>query len=149
MISYRKLSELDIDALEVIENACFKDPFPRKDLLYELNENPVAYIIGAFSDNELIGFIDYMITFISATITQIAVMPTFRGQAIATTLLTLMEESFPKDVDDMVETITLEVRESNEPAYKLYLKNGYERVLLKKNYYKNGENAIYMIKRMI
>ena len=89
-----------------------------------------------------------MVTFNSSTITQIAVTKAYRKQRIATTLLTLMEESFPKEIDDKVETITLEVRESNEAAHKLYLSNGYEDVLIKKNYYKDGENAIYMVKRL-
>ncbi len=149
MILYKKLTSDDIESLFLLEQECFKDPFSKKDLLYELDENPVSHLIGAFFEGKLIGFIDYMITFNSATITQIAVTDSFRHQHIATTLLAMMEESFPKDIDDMVETITLEVRESNEPAYKLYLSNGYERVLLKKNYYKDGENAIYMVKRMI
>ena len=148
MINYRKLTLSDLDALEVIENECFIDPFKKEDLIYELKDNPVNEIIGAFDEGKLIGFIDYMITFNSSTITQIAVTKAYRKQHIATTLLSLMEESFPKEIDDKVETITLEVRESNEAAHKLYLSNGYEDVLLKKNYYKDGENAIYMVKRL-
>jgi len=149
MINYRKLTLSDLDALEIIENECFIDPFKKEDLLYELKDNPVNELIGAFDEDKLIGFIDYMITFNSSTITQIAVTKAYRKQRIATTLLTLMEESFPKEIDDKVETITLEVRESNEPAHKLYLSNGYEDVLLKKNYYKDAENAIYMVKRIL
>ena len=148
MINYRKLTLSDLDALQVIENECFIDPFKKEDLLYELKDNPVNELIGVFDEDKLIGFIDYMVTFNSSTITQIAVTKAYRKQRIATTLLTLMEESFPKEIDDKVETITLEVRESNEAAHKLYLSNGYEDVLIKKNYYKDGENAIYMVKRL-
>ena len=79
---------------------------------------------------------------------QVAVTNKFRGQGIATHLLSEMEHSFPKEIDDVVETITLEVRESNEAAKALYLKNGYELVVVKKNYYKDGENALYMLKRL-
>ena len=37
---------------------------------------------------------------------------------------------------------------SVEAAKNLYLKNGYKVVVIKSNYYKDGENAIYMIKRL-
>ena len=149
MTSYRKLTISDLDALQLIEEECFVEPFKREDLIYELNDNPVNAIIGAYSDDKLVGFIDYMVTFNSAMIVQIAVSKEYRHQGIAQILLTLMEQSFPQDIEDKVETITLEVRESNIPAHKLYIKCGYENVLLKKNYYKNGENAIYMIKRIL
>ncbi len=147
MISYRFLDKNDLASLLSIENECFVDPFKESDLLYELTENPVNKIIGVFDELTLVGFVDYMITFNSATITQIAVTNSYRHKGLATSLLEKMEETFPNDIDDVVETITLEVREGNVPAQKLYLKNGYEIVLTRKNYYRDGENAIYMIKR--
>ena len=97
---------------------------------------------------KVVGFIDFLITFNSSTIMQVAVTKECRGNGIATQLLSEMEKSFPKEIDDIVETITLEVRESNEAAKNLYLKNGYKIVVVKSNYYKDGENAIYMIKRL-
>ena len=60
-----------------------------------------------------------------------------------------MEKLFPKDIDDVVETVTLEVRKSNEAAIKLYEKNGYVFVVNKKAYYSNGEDAVYMVKRLL
>ena len=105
-------------------------------------------IVIAESEGEIIGFIDYLITFNSSTIMQVAVTEKYRKNGVATQLLSEMEKSFPKNVDDVVETITLEVRESNKAAKALYLKNGYEVVTIKKNYYKDGENAIYMLKRL-
>ena len=60
-----------------------------------------------------------------------------------------MEKCFPSDIEDIVENVTLEVRESNQAAINLYKKNGYEEVVIKKHYYSNGENAIYMVKRLL
>ena len=79
---------------------------------------------------------------------QVAVTKDFRGRGIATQLLAEMEKSFPEQLDDLVENITLEVRVSNQPAVNLYTKNGYKIVVVKSHYYKDGENAIYMIKRL-
>ena len=148
MIKYRLATQEDFEQVLEIENECFKQPYSRKELEYEFNENPVNKIIVAESEGKIVGFIDFLITFNSSTIMQVAVTNKFRGQGIATRLLSEMEHSFPKEIDDIVETITLEVRESNEAAKALYLKNGYELVVVKKNYYKDGENALYMLKRL-
>lgn len=148
MIKYRLARQEDFEQVLEIENECFKQPYSRKKLEYEFNENPVNKIIVAESEGKIVGFIDFLITFNSSTIMQVAVTNKFRGQGIGTQLLSEMEHSFPKEIDDVVETITLEVRESNEAAKALYLKNGYELVVVKKNYYKDGENALYMLKRL-
>lgn len=148
MIKYRLATLADFDAVRAIENECFKEPYSDEDLHYEFEQNPVNKIIVAEKDRKVVGFIDFLITFNSSTIMQVAVTKEYRGNGIATQLLSEMEKSFPKEIDDIVETITLEVRESNEAAKNLYLKNGYKIVVIKSNYYKDGENAIYMIKRL-
>ena len=145
----RKAVKEDIDDLLKIENLCFIDPWKRKDFEYELGENPINTILVIEKDLSLIGFIDFMITFNSATISQIAVLPEYRNKGYATRLLSEMETMFPKDIENVVETVTLEVRESNLKAINLYAKNGYEKVVTKPKYYSNGEDAIYMIKRLI
>jgi len=148
MIEYRLARMSDFEDVLKLENECFIEPYSRKDLLYEFEENPVNKIIVAEHDGKVIGFIDYLITFNSATIMQIAVSKEFRNVGIGTRLLMEMEESFPKDINEIVESVTLEVRVSNQPAVKLYTKNGYQIVVVKRNYYKDGENAIYMVKRL-
>ena len=148
MIKYRLASKEDFDEVQKIENECFKEPYSTEDLHYEFEKNPVNKIIVAEDEGKVIGFIDFLITFNSSTIMQVAVTNEYRGKGIATHLMSEMENSFPKNIDDLVETITLEVRESNVAAKNLYLKNGYEIVVIKKNYYKDGENAIYMLKRL-
>ena len=148
MIKYRLATLADFDAVRAIENECFKEPYSDEDLHYEFEQNPVNKIIVAEKDRKVVGFIDFLITFNSSTIMQVAVTKECRGNGIATQLLSEMEKSFSKEIDDIVETITLEVRESNEAAKNLYLKNGYKIVVIKSNYYKDGENAIYMIKRL-
>lgn len=148
MIKYRLVALEDFEEVQLIENECFKEPYSTADLHYEFEENPVNTIIVAENDGRVIGFIDFLVTFTSATIMQVAVTKEFRKNGIATKLLNEMENSFPKEIDDLVETITLEVRESNEAAKNLYLKNGYKIVVIKSNYYKDGENAIYMLKRL-
>lgn len=139
----------DFEAVYEIEQSCFLDPYPRNQLEYEFKQNPLNKILVAVADDKIVGFIDFMITFNSSTIVQIAVKPEYRHQGIASSLLKEMENIFPKGIDDVVETVTLEVRKSNDAAIKLYEKNGYEFVVYKKNYYPDGEDAIYMVKRLL
>ena len=148
MIKYRLATIKDFEEVQTIENECFKEPYSMAELRYEFEENPVNKIIVAEKEGKVVGFIDFLITFNSATIMQVAVTKDCRKNGIATQLLSEMENSFPKEIDDLVETITLEVRESNEAAKNLYLKDGYKIVVVKANYYKDGENAIYMLKRL-
>lgn len=145
----RKATLDDIDDLLVIENKCFSDPWKKKDLQYEISENPVNVFLVLEKDLEIIGFIDFMITFNSATISQIAIVPEHRNKGYARRLLDAMETMFPKDIENTVETITLEVRASNQKALNLYTKNGYEKITIKPKYYSNGEDAIYMVKRLL
>lgn len=139
----------DFEQICEIEQACFVEPYTREQLMYEFNGNPLNKILVAYDEDKIVGFVDYMITFNSATISQIAVLPNYRKKGLGSKLLEEMEKSFPKEIDDVVETITLEVRESNINAISFYKKNGYENVVIKKHYYKNGENAVYMIKRLL
>jgi len=139
----------DFEQIYDIEQACFVEPYTREQLMYEFSENPLNKILVAYDEDKIVGFVDYMITFNSATISQIAVLPNYRKKGLGSKLLEEMEKSFPKEIDDVVETITLEVRGSNINAISFYKKNGYENVVIKKHYYKNGENAVYMIKRLL
>lgn len=149
MINYRSSSLNDIDELLEIENESFVNPWKKEDLIYELTSNPLNKFLVIEIDGKIIGFIDYMITFNSATISQIAIKKEYRNKGYATNLLNKMEETFIKSGEDAVEYVTLEVRNSNINAQKLYEKNGYKKVTIKKNYYIDGEDAIYMVKGLI
>lgn len=145
----REVRKEDFEQVYEIEQTCFVDPYPRKHMQYEFYENPLNKILVAVDQNKVVGFIDFMITFDSATITQVAVIKEYRKQGLATKLLEEMEKTFPTNVEDVVENITLEVRKSNEAALNLYKKNGYEIIVEKKHYYPDGEDAIYMVKRLL
>lgn len=144
----RQVVDNDFEALKKIENECFINPWKDKDIIYEMNDNPINNILVMEDDNKIIGFIDYMITFNSSTISQIAICKEYRQKGLASKLLDAMEESFIKSGEEKVEFVTLEVRVSNIAAQNLYKKHGYEIITTKKHYYQNGEDALYMVKRI-
>lgn len=148
IVSIREANESDLNVILALENKYFKQPWKKTDWMYELTKNPINKVF-VIEDENVFGFIDFMITFNSATISQIVIDEPHQHKGYAQQLLSSMESIFSKEGEDIVETVTLEVRESNNPAINLYKKNGYEIITKKLHYYKDGENAIYMVKRLL
>ena len=138
-----KVSHSDLDKILEIENESFIKPFKKENFLYELNENPFSRFYKLVINNEIIGFLLLYVTFDSSSIVQIAIKKDKRNQGFAGFLLRNVEKLLIKEE---VSFITLEVRVSNIPARKLYKKLGYEEINIKKGYYEDGEDAIYMVK---
>ena len=144
-IQIHKSKESELQSIAMLESACFHDPWPLEQVIYESKENPVANLYSATIDDEVVGYIDFFITFDSASIARICVADEYRRNGIAKTLIEKMVEVCKKQKEP-VENITLEVRESNEAAIKLYEKNGFKTITKKKMYYSDGEDAIYMVR---
>lgn len=143
----RKAKINDLEAIKEIEDESFRNPFTKEDLLYEISQNPVSNFLVLEKDGNVIGFIDYWVTFDSATIDQIAIKKSERKQGFAKILL----EKSISDLKELGEVsfFTLEVRASNEPAINLYKSFGFQKVTIKEKYYDDGEDAIYMIKGLV
>ncbi|MCQ2797473.1 MAG: ribosomal protein S18-alanine N-acetyltransferase [Bacilli bacterium] len=147
-VTIRKMIDDDLDVIEELEKVSLKAPWNKKVLTSELHENPCSVILVAEVEGKIAGYLDFMITFDSATISRIAVFPEFRRLGIATCLLDEMN-SICKNQDEPVAWITLEVRPTNVNAVNLYLSSGYEKVTIKKAYYDDGEDAIYMMRSLV
>ncbi len=140
-----EMSDEDLSEVLEIENLCFISKYSRDDFLYELHENEYGMNYVAKSDGKVIGFALCYFTFDSASIAQIATHPSYQNKGVGTALLSeIFDDCFAKKI----QTITLEVRENNKKAFNFYIKNGFKEVLIKEAYYSNGDNAIYMIKRI-
>jgi ribosomal-protein-alanine N-acetyltransferase len=148
MSEIRFLDEKDLDAVASLEMEVFSNPWNAQVLKEELDTNPFYRAYLAEENGCIEGYVSYLITFDSATICRLAVKKEFRRQGIAQRLLDQMVKDC-QSKSEPVEWITLEVRESNVAARTLYEKNGWENITIKKNYYENGENAIYMVRSIL
>ena len=150
-VTVREMEERDLDAVLTIENLCFKEKWTKEQFLYEMHDNPFSnpWIIELGNTDEsvvsLVGFSVYWQTFDSATICQIAIHPEIQRHQLGSAL---MDEIINDCYAKRVQTLTLEVRESNEKAINFYLKHGFEKVVIKPHYYSDGENAIYMSRKV-
>lgn len=100
-------------------------------------------LICAFIENDVVGFICGAFAADQSDIVSVAVCPEYRRMGIADCLIVEFEKALP----DIVESIFLEVRESNSAAQALYIKHGFEKIHVRKNYYEQpDENAVIMRK---
>lgn len=100
-----------------------------------------SYYVGAWSENELVGYAGIKGRF-EADLMTMGVVRDFRGQGIGKLLLNAcLEWAFKRGC----ERIFLEVRESNLSAIGLYQASGFEVIGGVKNYYQSPrENALTM-----
>ena len=142
----RPMKESDLNVVMYLENTCFVAPWGLKDVKYELNDNPVSNLWVIESDlTGVVGFVDYWITFDSATVCQICINPVYQRKGLGSILI---EEMIKDCRTENVRNITLEVRDHNVAAIKLYEKHGFKKIIVKEGYYTNGDNALYMIKEL-
>ena len=94
----------------------------------------------AADKNQLVGFLVWQETDFEAEVLQIAVLPSYQGQKIATALFDFL----PADKE-----IFLEVRESNRPALLFYKKERFEEIARRKAYYYAPVEDAIVMKREI
>lgn len=141
-LTFRFMEERDLDAIVELENRCFTVPWSRDAFYNELNQNKFACYIVLEQEEQIIGYCGAWLVIDEAHITNIAILPEFRGQKLGEALLNKMIE---RSREKGIERMTLEVRESNTVAQSLYKKLGFQNGAIRKNYYSdNQEDAIVM-----
>ena len=90
--------------------------------------------------SQLVAFLVWQETDFEAEVLQIAVLPSYQGQKIATALFDFL----PADKE-----IFLEVRESNKPALLFYKKEKFEEIARRKAYYHAPVEDAIVMKREI
>ena len=106
----------------------------------ELNNLYSKYVV-AKQYNTIVGFAGMQVILEEATIMNIVTKVTERNSGIASNMLKKLIE-IAKKLE--LKTITLEVNENNIAAINLYKKYNFKQVGLRKQYYKNKDNAILM-----
>ena len=144
----REMVEEDLEQVMEIEHLCFKHPYKRGDFLHELYENEYATILvielsnSSLNLKQVCGFVDFWKTFDSGTICQIAIHPELQKMGLGSELL---KEVIMECKVNRVRFLALEVRVSNTKAINFYKKHGFKEVVIKPQYYTDGEDAIYMV----
>lgn len=132
-----------IEAIAVIERLCFSSPWSQNALREELN-NPLAAFFTAELDGRPVGYAGMIAVVDEGYIANIAVHPDYRRRGIATALLGRLS-SFA--LEKGLAMLTLEVRQSNKAAIKIYENFGFAQMGVRRGFYENPqEDALIMTK---
>ena len=113
----------------------------------EFEEGDFHLGLGLFDRSDaLVGFAVGQAVFEQAELYYIGVSPCARQQGLGSRLLL---DFIKKCREKGAETLFLEVRGSNTQALSFYKKAGFKVYGSRKNYYKNGEDAILMQKEAL
>jgi ribosomal-protein-alanine N-acetyltransferase len=141
-IAFRAMELDDIDRIYEIETKSFATPWSKEAFYNELTMNKFAFYTVIEVGNEVAGYCGAWVVVDEVHITNIALLPEYRGMRLGEALL--------RKVMDLVKelgakTMTLEVRVSNIVAQALYRKLGFQEGAIRKQYYTdNLEDALVM-----
>jgi ribosomal-protein-alanine N-acetyltransferase len=134
----RPMERADVNRVHEIECTCFRSPWSKLALLGELR-NDVAHYLVMEADGIICGYGGMWVLFEEAHVTNVAIMPDYRGHGRGKRLmLAMMRHAVKRGAEKM----TLEVREGNMVAQKLYAGLGFEQNGFRPGYYSDtGEGA--------
>jgi ribosomal-protein-alanine N-acetyltransferase len=146
MFVTEKMNETNVEGIAELEKENFSDGWSLKSLKEEIN-NPDALYLAVRNDenNMVVAAAGMIISIDTADIMNVSVKEEYRRKGLASKLLdALFEEGKKRGVKDF----TLEVRENNHAARKLYEKKGFVFEGIRPNFYSNPAEgaAIYWLR---
>lgn len=124
--------EINKNNIDLINNSFISKEY----ILNELENNPFAKILILKENDEIVAYIYYSDIYERAEINQIEVNKIHRNCGKGNFLLNYMINLLKKN-------ITLEVKEDNYSAIKLYEKNKFEKKAIRKGYYNGIDGMLY------
>lgn len=124
--------EINKNNIDLINNSFISKEY----ILNELENNPFAKILILKENDEIVAYIYYSDIYERAEINQIEVNKIHRNCGKGNFLLNYMINLLKKN-------ITLEVKEDNYSAIKLYEKNKFEKKAIRKGYYNGIDGILY------
>ena len=143
-LSFRQMVPDDADAVARVEAASFPVPWSRESFWREASNEHTCYVLACDEEaaTPVIGYAGCWILAGEAQITNVAILPAYRGQGVGTQLMAAVIAAAK---ERGASAMTLEVRPSNAPALALYHHYGFQGAGRRKGYYSdNGEDAIIM-----
>ena len=142
-ISINEMTEDTARLVAELEAKCFNDPWPYESFINTLSNDHAQYYL-CFLDGDFVGYVGMYNLIDEVSIINVAVDPAYRGTGYGRMLMERAEDYAKGHGCPMM---TLEVRESNTPARRLYEACGYRIFGTQKNYYTNPkEDAILYCK---
>lgn len=127
-----------------IEEAVFKTPWTEEMFAQELDDPCLSMAFVALEHGRLVGYMLSWLLRQEVHLINIAVAPDSQRAGIGRKMLNYL---LGLAVESRRRFITLEVRESNRSAIRLYESFGFKRIGVRPRYYQeDGENAVVMVR---
>jgi len=142
----RLASSADLDGVVAIEDASFNNPTPRGWYEKELERPDVCFVYVLRTDGHPVaGFCAFWLVAEQIHINNLAILPELRCRGLGSLLI----EAIITEAGRLgAEMLTLEVRQSNEAARRLYERAGFFQDGVRKSYYTNPvEDALILSRK--
>jgi len=133
-----------LDGIYEIECQSFIDPYPFQVFVVLAGRTPETFLV-AVSANVVVGYVLASLDEDIGHILSIAVRLDFRGRGLGSRMMIEMLETLRRKGTRFTE---LEVRISNRKAVEFYKKFGFKVVGHVKRYYRDGEDAVRMTRKV-
>ena len=143
MINCSKLESKDVKQVVLLEEQFLGESLGEDMILNELN-NPNVCFLSAKDNEKVIGYIGAYTFDDSMEILNFVVDEAYQRQGVGSLLFNTLLNMY-----DKTKSIVLEVRYNNEKGISFYKKNNFNVISIRKHYYKNGDDAIVMMKEII
>ena len=130
-VSIRNAVTADAAAVAAIEKACFSAPWSERQIEEEIGKENALFFV-AEEDGTVCGYVSAEDISGECYMNNLAVGLSFRGHGIGRQLLGRLIDAVRAR---RCEFLTLEVRESNDPARHIYETSGFSPAGVRKNFY--------------
>lgn len=142
MFKIRNIDKTDIPILVALEEELLKETVGEEMLAAELH-NKFAKFYVATVDDKVIGYLSCWMIEDTVDIINVVIDKNYQHLGFGQALFSKMEEETKISGCNQ---IMLEVKENNNQAINFYVKQGYEQISMRKNYYRDHTNALIMKK---
>ena len=138
----RRMRWWDLEDVVALERRLFPDdPWGPAAFWAELARPETRHYVVAYAPGGVVGYAGLMAAGGDADVQTVAVSPAAQGSGVGRLLLTdLLDEAARRRCRDVL----LEVRADNEAALALYDRFGFERIAVRRGYYRQGVDAVVM-----
>jgi ribosomal-protein-alanine N-acetyltransferase len=143
MIKIDKLTKEDIPQVVLLEEQFLGETLGSEMLENEL-ENEFMCFLSAKDNKKVLGYIGAYVINGELEILNFVVDGLHQRTGIGTLLFNELLNRYPD-----AKSVVLEVREQNEKGINFYKKNNFNVISKRKHYYKNGDDALVMMKEII
>jgi ribosomal-protein-alanine N-acetyltransferase len=143
MIKIDKLTKEDIPQVVLLEEQFLGETLGSEMLENEL-ENEFMCFLSAKDNQKVLGYIGAYVINGELEILNFVVDGLHQRTGIGTLLFNELLNRYPD-----AKSVVLEVREQNEKGINFYKKNNFNVISKRKHYYKNGDDALVMMKEII